>query len=300
MIRKLAIFEVLTAFSASLAIAIPTFMDKVMRPKYEERFEEFRKARRETFFDEFEDASRKLRQTTEEIAPETVEAMENLFGEWGQLRSDENRLKKLLFMRKFFYVGWFLVSGLCLSSIPSSENQIGQIDLTLGQATIFAFIVMFLASLWYGYNLFDLDEQLSKFKGETTGAVFGKTENVRISLGAYFQLEQNVETVLKKFKIPFAKNALLKTNGVRTEVDFAIPSGQNPKFAIEIKSRPRMSFLYEFALRFKEIKDAIPLKTILISDFQGASAEAKKVAQAYWDYVVDFEDLDRLKEIIRL
>jgi len=300
MIRKLAIFEVLTAFSASLAIAIPTFMDKVMRPKYEERFEEFRKARRETFFDEFEDASKKLRQTTEEIAPETVEAMENLFGEWGQLRSDENRLKKLLFMRKFFYVGWFLVSGLCLSSIPSSENQIGQIDLTLGQATIFAFIVMFLTSLWYGYNLFDLDEQLSKFKGETTGAVFGKTENVRISLGAYFQLEQNVETVLKKFKIPFAKNAFLKTNGVRTEVDFAIPSGQNPKFAIEIKSRPRMSFLYEFALRFKEIKDAIPLKTILISDFQGASAEAKKVAQAYWDYVVDFEELDRLKEIIRL
>lgn len=76
MIRKLAIFEVLTAFSASLAIAIPTFMDKVMRPKYEERFGEFRKARRETFFDEFEDAARKLRQTTEEIDPEAVEAME--------------------------------------------------------------------------------------------------------------------------------------------------------------------------------------------------------------------------------
>jgi ABC-type transport system involved in cytochrome bd biosynthesis fused ATPase/permease subunit len=103
----LAIFEVLTAFSASLAIAIPTFMAKVMRPKYEERFEEFRKARRQTFFDEFEDASRKIRQITEEIAPETVEAMENLFGEWRQLKSDENRLKKLLFMRKFFYVGWF-------------------------------------------------------------------------------------------------------------------------------------------------------------------------------------------------
>lgn len=203
-------------------------------------------------------------------------------------------------MRKFFYVGWFLVSGLSLLSIQSSENQIVLTNWTLGQATLSAFMVMFLASLWYGYNLFDLDEQLSKFKGETSGAVFGKTENVRISLGAYFQLEQKVETVLEKYKIPFAKDALLKTNGIRTEVDFAIPSGQNPKFAIEIKSKPRMSFLYEYSLRFKEIKAAFSLKTILISDFQGASAEAKKVAQAYWDYVVDFEDLDRLKEIIRL
>lgn len=300
MIKKLALFEVLTAFSASLAIAIPTFMDKVMRPKYEERFEEFRKARRETFFDEFEDTSRKLRQTTEEIAPETVEAMENLFGEWGQLKSDENRLKKLLFMRKIFYVGWFLVSGLCLISVQSSESQIGQTDYSIGQVAIFAFIVMFLASLWYGYNLFDLDEQMSKFKGETTGALFGKTESVRISLGAYFQLEQRVETVLKKFKIPYAKNVLLKTNGVRTEVDFAIPSGLNPKFAIEIKSKPRVQFLYGISLRFKELKDAIPLKTILISDFQSASAEVKRVAQTYWDYVVDFEELDRLKEIIRL
>lgn len=296
----MAIFEALTAISVGLALGIPAFMDKVMRPKYEERFEEFRKTRREAFFDEFEDASRKLRQTTEEIAPETVEAMESLFGEWGQLKSDENRLKKLLSMRKFFFVGWFLVCGLSLISIQSSESQIGQTSWSLGQATIGAVIVMFLASLWYGYTLFDFDDQLSKFKGETTGAVFGKTETVRFSLVAYSQLERKVEAALKKFKIPYAKNALLKTNGVRTEVDFVIPPGQNPKFAIEIKSKPLVTVLYYISLRFKELKDAIPLKTILISDFQRASAEAKRVAEAYWDYTVDFEELDRLKEIIRL
>lgn len=42
--HKMALFDVLTAFSASLVIAIPTFMDKVMRPKYEEQFSEFREA----------------------------------------------------------------------------------------------------------------------------------------------------------------------------------------------------------------------------------------------------------------
>lgn len=296
----MTLFEVMTALSVSLAIAIPTFMDKVMRPKYEERFEEFRKARRETFLDEFEDASKKLKQSKEEMAPETVETMEKLFGEWGQLKSDENRLKKLLFMRKFFCIGWFIVSGLSLSSIQFSESQLGLTNYSLGQVTIIAFTAMFIASLWYGYNLFDLDEELSKFKGETTGEVFGKTESVRISIGAYLQLEQKVEMVLRKFKIPFAKNVRLKTNGIVTEVDFVIPSGQNPKYAIEIKSKPRISFLYDFSLRFKEIKTTIPLKTILISNFHEASTESVKVAQTYWDYVVDFEELDRLKEIVKL
>jgi hypothetical protein len=297
----MTLFEAMTAFSVALAIGIPAFMDKVMRPKYEDRFEEFRKARRDTFLDEFESAHRKLKQAKEEIAPETAEAMEGLFEKWGQLKGDENRLKRLLFLRKFLYLGWFTVSGLCLLSIQFSEDLIGQTNVSLGQVTSFSFGVMFFFSLWYGYSLFDLDDQLSKFKGETTGETFGKSESVRVTYGAYVELEHKVEITLDKFNIPFAKNAMLKTDkGMVTEVDFVVPSSQNPKYAIEIKSKPRMQFLYELSLRFNEMKSSIPLKTILVSDFKGASENTVKTAKAYWDYVVDFEELDKLKEIIQL
>ena len=297
---KMALFEVMTALSVSLAIAIPTFMDKVMRPKYEERFSEFRKARRVTFLDEFEDAFNKLSQTEEEMTPETVETIEKLFEEWGQVKTDENKLSKLLRLRKFFYIGWFVVSGFCLSSIQYSESLIGETNVKLGEATILAFGIMFIASLWYGYELFDLDEELSKFKGETTGAKFGKTESVQISVASYLLLERKVETALKKFKIPFAKNALLKTNGMMTSVDFVIPSSQNPQYAIEVKSRLRTSSIYDLSLRFKEIKNVTPLKIILISNFREASLNLMRIAQTYWDFIVDFEDLDKLSKIIKL
>jgi len=297
---KMALFEVMTAFSASLAIAIPTFMDKVMRPKYEERFSEFRKTRRDTFLDEFEDAFNKLRQTDEEMTPETVETMEKLFEEWGEVKSDENRLSKLLRPRKFFFIGWLVVSVFCLSSIQYSESLIGRTNVKLGQVTILVFAIMFVASLWYGYNLFDLDEKLSKFKAETTGAEFGKTESVQVSVASYLLLEQKVETALKKFKIPYAKNARLKTNGMLTSVDFMVPSSKNPQYAIEIKARLRASFIYDLSLRFKEIKNVTPLKTILISNFREASLDTMQIARTYWDFIVDFEDLDKLGEIIKL
>ena len=294
-------FEAMTAFSVALAIGIPTFMEKVMRPRYEERFEEFRQTRRDTFLDEFENAFGKLKQVKEEIAPETVETMENLFERWGQLKSDENRLTRLLFLRKFLFLGWFAVSGLCLSSIQFSESLIGQTNVNLGQATGFAFVVMFAFSAWYGYNLFDLDQQLSKFKGENTGATFGRPESVLVTYAAYIELERKVEKTLRKNDIPFAKNVLLKNDkGMMTEIDFVVPSSQNPKYLIEVKSKPRMQSLYELSLRFNEIKSTSPVKTILVSDFKGASENTLKTAQAYWDYVVDFEELDKLKEIIQL
>lgn len=98
----MTLFEVMTGLSASFAIGIPTFMDKVMRPKYEERFREFGEARRDSFIDEFEKALPMVKQAKQELTPEVVETMENLFNEWGQVRSDETRLSILLKYRKYF------------------------------------------------------------------------------------------------------------------------------------------------------------------------------------------------------
>jgi hypothetical protein len=56
----LPIFESLAAISVTLGLSIPVFMEKVMRPRYEERFAEFQKASRENFINELNDAATKI------------------------------------------------------------------------------------------------------------------------------------------------------------------------------------------------------------------------------------------------
>jgi len=47
-----------------------------MRPRYEERFDEYKKTSRETFIEELDDAVTKLKQTKESMPPEIVETMD--------------------------------------------------------------------------------------------------------------------------------------------------------------------------------------------------------------------------------
>ena len=149
-------------------------------------------------------------------------------------------------------------------------------------------------------NLFVLDEKLYKFKAETTGETFGKVESARITVASILETIDEVENVLKKFGIPYYKEPLIKTNGEGTYVDFAIPKTRNPKYLIEIKARLFHKALYTTSLKYKEIKSQIPVKTILISNFRDASPDLLKLARTYWDFVVDFQDLDKLREIIEL
>ena len=294
----MTLFEVMTVLTVSLAIAIPTFMDKVMRPKYEERFSEFREARRDVFLDEFENAFNQLKKTKEEMTPEIIETMESLFNEWGQVKSDENKLSTLLRYRKLFYFGWFVSGVLCLFSIEYSETLIPQTRIPLGNVAIFVFIVIFCLSLWYGYELFELDEKLSKFKTKTTGETFGKAESIGIIMESYRQAESKVENTLKKFGIPFNKNIAMRTNGGVIIPDYVISSKKTPKYLIEVKTRIRSRDIYSLSLRYRAIKTDRPLKKILISNFR--SEEELKYAKAYWDFVIDFQNLDELEKIIKL
>lgn len=297
----MALFEVMAALSASLAIAIPTFMEKVMRPKYEERFSEFTRARREVFFEEFEKASHQIKQTKDEMTPELMETMESLFNEWSQIKTDENKLTTLLKYRKLFFVGWLGVCFLCLLSIQHSEVLIPLTkDVTFGVLTWMFFGVMFLASISYGYDLFNLDEKLSKIKAKTTGETFGQVEPIRGVITAGIVAEGKVEDALKRFKIPFQRNAVIRTEDRRYYADFLIPTAKNPKYLIEVKTRLFSSRVYSTALQFREIKSQIPLKLILISNFKDASPDILEITKKYWDFAIDFEELENLREIIEL
>jgi hypothetical protein len=296
----MALFETMTAISVSLAIAIPTFMDKVMRPKYEKRFTEFTKARREVFFDEFESAFNQLKQTKEEMTPELIETMEELFNEWSQVKTEVNKLTRLLRLRKFFFVGWLIVAFLCLLSIQYSDVLMAQTkDITFGNISWFFFGLMFIASLYYGYDLFTFDEKLSKIKAETTGEAFGEVEPAKGIIKTGLVAENMVEQTLKKFKIPFSKDVVVRTDERGQWVDFSIPP-RKPKYIIEVKTRIFRSRIYSLSRSLGKIKSELGIKTILISNFRDTSPELLKMAKAYWDFVIDFQELEKLKEIIEL
>lgn len=298
----MAFFEVMSALSATFAIGIPTFMEKVMRPKYEERFSEFRKARREAFVDEFEKTLPKLKESKEEMTPETVETVESLFNEWGQVKADENTLTMLLKYRKYFFVGWLLSCAVSLFSSQYMDSiLIVNPPVTLGQFSSAFFWIMLLASLWYGYKLFIFDEKLSKTKTRTTGESFGRVESIARTLATYHEAEQKVEEALTRLGFPYTKGALVGTESYVMEVDFAVPKGKAPKYVIEVKTRLLSLLSIRLkAVRYKALKSIIPLTTILVSDFSEANPTILKTAEESFDFLVDFQNLEKLKEIIKL
>ena len=297
----MTLFEVMAALSATFALGIPTFMEKVMRPKYEERFSEFREARRDSFIDEFEKALPQLKQAKQELTPEIIETMESLFNEWEEVKSDENKLTVLLNCRKFFFIFWLVSCATSLFAIQYSENVVIYTpDITFGQVAQGLFIFMLLASFWYGYNLFNLDEKLSKTKKKTTGEPFGKAESLARAIDVYIETERKVEEALKRFGFPYEKKREFTIGDKHYVADFIIPKDK-PKYVIEVKagrvSHVTLSMLSD---RFQQLKDTLQVTTILITNTSKVLPRLLDHYEKKIDYIIDFQNLEKLKEIIKL
>ena len=294
-------FEALSAASLTLALAIPVFMEKVMRPRYEERFLEFRRSNRESFIEEFEDALTKLRKSREAITPETVNVMEALFDEWGRVKTNENKLDRLLTLRKYFFLGWMVSLILNLFSISYSEYPLTE-TLRLGQSATYVFVIVLLASMWYVYDQFSLDDKLSKFRTIS----FGDDKDGPRKTRAWSELvlrgkeyERMVEKALKESGVSYEKNAVVgESNGMIFDADFVVPKGDRPKYVIEIRSniRPFASQLGYFLVYLrKQFPDA---STILVSDLATVLPSETETLKLLWDYLVDYRRLEELKKIV--
>jgi hypothetical protein len=302
-VLTLAWFETLSAASLTLALAIPVFMEKVMRPRYEERFQEFRTANRESFVEEFEEARTRLRRSRGAITPEVVDVMESLFDEWGRVKINENRLDTLLTLRKHFFSGWMLSLMLNLFSIPYSEYSLSE-NLKLGQLAIFLFAVMLLASMWYVREQFSLDDSLSKFDinpmRENVGGSRRTGSLIALALSKGRELERSVEKALKESGVSYERNAVVgKSEGMTFRADFVVPSGDKPKYVIEVKQNIRpLATQHGYFLVYlrKHFPDA---DIVLVSDLVTALPSEIETLKLVWDHLVDFRHLDELKRIVR-
>jgi len=109
-----------------------------------------------------------------------------------------------------------------------------------------------------------------------------------------------IESNLAALRIDFESNATIKVSGKLFRPDIIIPSKRNPKYLVEVLGRPNADLIYKLAADYHHFKVETGVKTILVANFEG-KVSLKDVAQAYWDFVVDFRDMsdmDELKKIL--
>jgi hypothetical protein len=293
----MAFFEALAAASIALGLAIPVFLERVMRPRYEERFEEFRMDSRVGFILAFEKALEKLRRLKrpgEAMTNEVYATMEGLFAQWGQLRSSENRLASMLRRRKPLFVLWMISFLLSLASIQYSQIIVGS-NLNLGDATVGAFALVLLYSIVYVLELFDLDDKLSKYKG-TISQTSSDTTISRSFAHSYRKIMGNIRRRLRDENIPFEiEPRLSKDRGA----DLAIPSSKNPIALIEVKSAPlTRATSYPIAYIGRELKQAYPSATTILI-VPSPVGETLRTLKENWDNVLSITDIDDLTAIAK-
>jgi hypothetical protein len=161
-------------------------------------------------------------------------------------------------------------------------------------------IILFILStfLFLGvgiYGIFDVNDAISedfkkmkKEKEEIKQEITNAPEEVRIV--------SEIESLLLDMKVPFERNTPVKADGVKVVPDLVIPSANNPKYVIEIWSKPTYDLLNRISLKYMKLSES-NIKTIFISDFEKNEA-LLEFAEYFWDYVVDPRYIEKLKTIL--
>jgi len=149
--------------SIALALAIPVFMEKVMRPRYEERFEDFRKLLKRNFMSKMANAIQMMKKSKDDITTDNFDVMESLFNEWNDVKINYNKLNRYLGQRKFYFGFWLVSFVLALLSCEYPDMPL-PLGYNLGQVSLIVFFAVLIVSGWYVWQLFGLDEQLTKYK----------------------------------------------------------------------------------------------------------------------------------------
>jgi len=156
-------FEIMATASLTLALAIPVFMDKVMRPRYEERFEDFRKLLKKNLMLKMTDAVKTMKKSKEHVTSDDYDVMESLFNEWNDVKTNYNKLNRYLRERKLYFGFWMVSFVLSLLACQYSDLPL-LLDYNLGRISLIVFFATLIVSVWYVWELFKLDELLSKYK----------------------------------------------------------------------------------------------------------------------------------------
>jgi len=290
-------YEFLAGASLSLALAIPVFLDKVMRPRYEERFEEFKHQNQADFIKVLENISDKVRINTDEFIDGISNEMEILINTWGYLKSNENKMNQLIEYRKTLFLGWMSVFIFNILSIKYSDVKMTNM-ITQGDFSTLIFFIMILLSTKYVYDLFKLDDSLSKIKisekKQDSDTVISKN-TISSIMSEYKNIELMVTNILDDY-VNYMKNVRMKIGDLDYEFDIVVPNSVNPEYIIEIKKRLSLSTSRHLNYKFGQIKNNLSEIKLLII-YESATLSSLKEMQKIWDYMIPLNKIETLRNI---
>jgi hypothetical protein len=290
------------AASVAFMLGIPVFMERVMRPRYEERFEEFREEGIEAFVRQLEEALDRFKRTKEIVTPETETMMGSLFSQWDKIRTNETRLQNLLKTRVYLFALWMASAILSLFSIEYLSYQVPFLgELRLGQLTQFVFLIAFVFSGSYVLELFSLDQKLSRYGRISRGPQPSQAPSYFSIVYRGMEMDRKVEDVIKELGVPYDRR-LISTLGAAIMFDYVIPSSEQPLYVVEVKSAVKSkALLHDLSDKLRLARTAFPkVKGILVFDFGETPSKNLETANKTWDYTVDFKRLQDLKNIVKL
>lgn len=289
----------MAALSLTLAFSIPVLMDKVMRPRYEARFEEFRRYNRSQLFAALETAMerlRRLKRSSELMTPEDYAAMEGLVARWTLVKENETKKDTLLRRRKHLFVGWLISVGLSTTAIEYPDALVaGALNITFGTAATAAFFIMLIYSAYYGWQIYDLDDKLSKFGG----TISKQSEFPDSGESEDSVLEKKISYELARNKIRFGHGGLIRTNEGAFAPDFVIPSVDDPRYFVEVKSVLPVQAGYQLASYAKALKSKYPASKMLLIARTPTKAMVNFLLSRGWDGIFDVSNLDRFISVVR-
>lgn len=233
----MVLYEVYATTSIALAIAIPTFFEKVMRPGYEKRVEKFRKESLGEFRQSLNEVVENFNKQSE-LTEEIIEKMDSLVDSWSTVQSNDKKFEELKDQRNRVTLGWIFAFGWALLSINSLEFNNNILNFEWPKYVTIVFFIALAITAIYLKSLSDFDKDLSRFGIEEEKLKEIKKSTILSGeISGLRKLELDLESqlieALKLNAIPFEKDVM----GKRNSYDLIVPDSKNPKVLIEIKGR---------------------------------------------------------------
>ncbi len=301
-------YEVIATASITLALAIPAFLEKVMRAGYEKRVESYKDGVVQEFRDVFIEAFNEFNEV-QALTEEIEEKISEVVGMWEEVRTNYHRLEELIKRRIYLTIGWILVFASSIGAIYSNTYNVTLFNTDWAGITNALFVSLLIVTIIYFYQLLKFDYDLTKYNEnnfeEKLVLSRDRTDNMD-KIESFREYIKEKEEIIEKFlsnkNIKFEKE--VKINNSR--VDYAIPDSKSPKIIIETKfSRSKSNlphFIYGSVIgHFALIKKDFPeIKTILITNFDISKYTARyNDLLKFTDSVIDISQIDRLDELIK-
>ena len=108
---------------------------------------------------------------------------------------------------------------------------------------------------------------------------------------------EEIESIFRNMFVQWERTTVVKVSGITLFPDLVIPSRYNPKYLIEVIAQPTHSLLDNLALKYHKISED-NIKTIIVSNFN-ENEDYMRMAESYWDYVIDVTNLNEIKNIVK-